>query len=612
MGTYSRTMRGGRRRAGFARFGVRVGARPRARVRKRGWPGVVARVLGGGLGLPCALLVSLGQLHLSIALTVPSVSVPSLTVPSVSTPVVTTPKVTTPSVTTPPVTTPTVHTPTVPTVTVPRLPVSTPTVSVPKPSSVHVPTVQSTPSSPASSRSNGSSSAPTTAGTGQAASSPAGASAGGTAGTSSYGTAGAAGAYGRQADVRRGGARGSRAAAHRGPLSTKALRRLVIQSKGCLSSLAPRQTGGLVLRTGIGLKHGFSRQEVARILGVSAQKEGQLEQRAVGSLNQASTHSNCAGTPGKLPAAATNALLVAARGILALSTAPAAPATSKPAARAPVSRPSHPTSHGRRTARAKTPTPSPSPSPPPSVRKADITSPPSSSLGWLWLLLLVAAGLLAVWLLTARHRSRLEGAPAATRAAPRRPKPHRPRAQFPRLPLPRPRGLELTALVGALSPLRRGTKRPAEAEPASEYEPSAEDLIPAGLAGAAAASTLRDDAHDEAQKAFNHGSMLAEHDHLEEAESAFSRADELGHPAAASHLGMLLERRGDLAGAAAAYRRGDERGDAAGAFWLGGLLARGDDLAGAESAYRRADARGHGGAAARLGMLLARRGASAG
>src|SRR3984885_3220928 len=427
MGTYSRTMRGGRRRAGFARFGVRVAARPRGRVRKRGWPGVVARVLGGGLGLSCALLVSLGQLHLSIALTVPSVSVPSLTVPSVSTPVVTTPKVTTPSVTTPSVTTPsvttpTVHTPTVPTVTVPRLPVSTPTVSVPKPSSVHVPTVQSTPSSPASSRSNGSSSAPTTAGTGQAASSPAGASAGGTAGTSSYGTAGAAGAYGRQADVRRGGSRGSRAAAHRGPLSTKALRRLVTQSKGCLSSLAPRQTEVLVLRTGIGLKHGFSRQEVARILGVSAQKEGQLEQRAVGSLNQASTHSNCAGTPGKLPAAARNALLVAARGILALSSAPAAPATSKPAARAPVSRPSHPTSHGRRTARAKTPTPSP----PPSVRKADIASPPSSSLGWLWLLLLVAAGLLAVWLLTARHRSRLPAAPAAARAAPRGPQAHAP------------------------------------------------------------------------------------------------------------------------------------------------------------------------------------------
>src|SRR3984885_14533986 len=113
MGTYSRTMRGGRRRAGFARFGVRVGGRPQARVRKRGWPGVLARALVGGLGLTCALLASLGQLHLSIALTVPSVSVPSLTVPSVSTPVVTTPKITTPSVTTPSVTTPSVTTPTV-------------------------------------------------------------------------------------------------------------------------------------------------------------------------------------------------------------------------------------------------------------------------------------------------------------------------------------------------------------------------------------------------------------------------------------------------------------------------------------------------------------------
>ncbi len=114
------------------------------------------------------------------------------------------------------------------------------------------------------------------------------------------------------------------------PLSTQKLRRLVTQLKGCLSSLAPQQTEVLVLRTGIGLRHAFSRRTVAQILGVSVQKELQIEQAAVLGLNRASAHSSCANSSVKLPASVRTAVLQAARGIVALSEAAAVPGTSAP------------------------------------------------------------------------------------------------------------------------------------------------------------------------------------------------------------------------------------------------------------------------------------------
>ena len=76
------------------------------------------------------------------------------------------------------------------------------------------------------------------------------------------------------------------------------------------------------------------------------------------------------------------------------------------------------------------------------------------------------------------------------------------------------------------------------------------------------------------------------------AEAAYRRADERGHAAAASNLGVLLEEHGDLSGAEAAYRRADERGDPHGAFNRAVLLEERGDLPGAEAAYRRADAGG--------------------
>ncbi len=294
-------------------------------------------MLGCAVGVATALLASLGQLHLSSASTVPSLTVPSLTVPTLSTPVTTpavsTPAVTTPIVTVPKVTVPTVTVPpvTVPKVTVPKITVPTPTVSVPRATSpVHVPTVQtrSAPSPSASSLSTGSSSrgAPVAAGAGRSAQ-PAGGSA--TAATATGDGASASGSYvagpsllDGSADAGAGaGLAASRAARHRGPLSTKALRRLVTQLKGCLSSLAPRQTEVLVLRTGIGLHHGFSRQEVAKILGVSAKAEARLEQTALGGLGRVSTHTGCASVSSEVPASVRTAVLVTERAILGLSRA---------------------------------------------------------------------------------------------------------------------------------------------------------------------------------------------------------------------------------------------------------------------------------------------------
>ncbi len=251
--------------------------------------------------------------------------------------------------------------------------------------------------------------------------------------------ASASGSYGagpslshKSADAGAGaGLAASRAARHRGPLATKALRRLVTQLKGCLSSLAPRQTEVLVLRTGIGLQHGFSRQEVAKILGVSATAEARLEQAALGGLARASTHTGCATASSKLPASARTAILVAARTILGLSRALSTPGPSTAVAHAPATSHSGAASHGRRSTRSKAPTPTTAPQ----VRKAAIPSPAHSSSYWLWLLLLIGAGLLGLWLITARHRARPETTPASSR---------------PRLP--RPRGRDLLAAVGLLTP----------------------------------------------------------------------------------------------------------------------------------------------------------------
>jgi len=76
--------------------------------------------------------------------------------------------------------------------------------------------------------------------------------------------------------------------------------------------------------------------------------------------------------------------------------------------------------------------------------------------------------------------------------------------------------------------------------------------------------------------------------------AAYARADQRGHAAAASNLGVLLEERGNPRDAEAAYRRADERGDPTATFNLGVLLEERGELAEAKATFGRAERIGHG------------------
>lgn len=119
-------------------------------------------------------------------------------------------------------------------------------------------------------------------------------------------------------------------------------------------------------------------------------------------------------------------------------------------------------------------------------------------------------------------------------------------------------------------------------------------------------------ARDGADGVFDLGVALQEKGDMAGAWAAYSRADERGHPAAATNLGVLMEARGDLAGAEEAYRRAADRGDPNGAFNLGVLLEERGSMAAAADAYRRADEQEHAEAASNLGVLLEHEGDAAG
>ena len=139
---------------------------------------------------------------------------------------------------------------------------------------------------------------------------------------------------------RRRTARGARAGPPRQLLSQRSLRKLVSQHHGCLSSLAPRQSRVLVLRTGIGIKHAYSRQQVAKILRVTLPQEGRLERQAVTGLTDAATNGRC-GTP---LGALGSAVHFAARAMLSLfagsspTGATSTAARPSPTQRAPAAR----------------------------------------------------------------------------------------------------------------------------------------------------------------------------------------------------------------------------------------------------------------------------------
>ena len=331
----------------------------------------------------------------------------------------------------------------------------------------------------------------------------------------------------------------------------------------------------LILRTGSGLEHSYSRRQVARILGVSLRQEGRLEQQAVTGLGNASANGTCGNPLAPLGAA----VHLAARAALSLF-ASASPTSATPAAA--TSAPHHAPAPPR--TRSAAPLKSATGGTTPRIRSAGISTPQHAGVDWLLLAVLFAMGATAVWFMYSRRRpqsarSFRRGAGAIAGA-----------------------GAGLVALRGVLTDRRREAHPPehaAPAPPAPEHH-AAPVEVPAAAQdpGSRIAEGLA---------AFELGGALAQEGDLAAAEAAYRRADEHGHRSGATNLGVLLEQRGDLAGAEAAYRRADERGDAAGAFNLGGLLAERNDLAGAEAAYRAADKRGDAAAAFSFGGLLAER-----
>ena len=283
--------------------GCPSGVHDRLARRAEGWTRGAAAVTLAVI-LVATMVVLLARPYPSPALTAP-------TVPSVPTPTVTVPAVTVPPVTVP--------TPPPVTVTPPKPPPVTMPVQAP---AIHTPTV-ATPSVPGAtsptrvpSVGHGSgANLPAASGIagslGQSASSQASTSSGATssssslsAGSSTAGSPMAVRSTGAARD-RRGRPAGSGAARrHKRPLlSDRRLRRLVSRLKGCLPSLAPRQSNVLVLRTGLGLKHAYSRRQVARILHVTLQQEGKAERQAVSGLQSASAGGRCVSAQSSVPKA---------------------------------------------------------------------------------------------------------------------------------------------------------------------------------------------------------------------------------------------------------------------------------------------------------------------
>lgn len=456
-----------------------------------------------------------------------------------------------------------------------------------------------------------------------------------------------------------GGHKAARGGAHRAaPLTQRQLARLVSRLSGCLSSVTPRQRQLLALRTGYALPRSYDRGQVARILGVSRQRESQIEQAAVAGLQQASQRSNCASAARSIPAIA---IAVASAPFEILDRA-FGPGLSEPANTS--ARGSHTTAP--KLAAHNHPAPQPQAqgvNPAGSAGKSAVISPPAQG-GIDWLLLAVALASLAAAAaaVVARrrlHSARIAGGPAVGALG------------------WRPGRVRLSPLVGAVASLpalvaggsrRRSRERDGEATRALLEPPApgtTEPPVPAeplvgksrhreALAAFALASTLEregdfrgaQDAYRHAHRlghseaAFNLGGMFAEqgdfdgaleeYRHAEElghaaaafnlgvllehrsdwtgAEAAYSRADELGSGLGAFNLGVLLENRGDSDGAKAAYQRADERGDAGGAYSLGNVLAEKGDLTGAERAFYRADTRGHAAAAFNVGGMLVEQG----
>ena len=335
------------------------------------------------------------------SVSVPPVSVPTASVPTVTVPTVSVPTVTVPKVTVPTVTAPNPPTPTVPTVSVPKLPIHTPTVPAVSTPSTHLPSTGShSPAAGAGSR---------------YASQPAGGGAGSTAGGSSGARSTAGGATGSAGGtnesfavrVARDGAGSAMARPPRGRLSQPYLRRVVSQLKGCLSSLPARQSEVLVLRTGTGLRHSYTRAQVAKILHVTVAQEGRLEHQAVTGLGKASVGSGCAAPARSLQRAVSLTMRAVTNFINGFSS-PSAPPAGASVSGAPKASPKR--SHAR-PKHSPAPQTATSPAAPARLRSAGIVSPDNGGLSWMLLALMIAAGTAALMLMFAYLRSQPETGP---------------------------------------------------------------------------------------------------------------------------------------------------------------------------------------------------------
>ena len=376
--------------------------------------GLLWRVTRSILGVALAALALMpifGAVpHASIALTVPSVTVPRVS----SEPAVTTPAVQVPTV-------PSVHLP----------PVTTPSIPVPPVSTRSVPEA-SLPSTSTSSPGESSASRGV-AGTVSRLAAPSGASPGDggpSTPATTYDSAprGDSGAVafsgtGSEAGEARDVGHAGKAALGRGhgaaPLTQQQLVKLVVRLNGCLSSVTPRQRQLLTLRTGFGLKRSYNTREVSRILGVSQRRESQIEQAAVGGLQQASQHSNCANATRSLSAVATAAI----RAPFEIVDQMLGPGQSAPAtALAGVSRAATPQrgSVHRQAPGSSSAGQSQTLNPAGSAGKSAVISPPDQG-GMDWLLLAaalacLAAGSAAVIVRRRSQHPQLENGPGGRRA----------------------------------------------------------------------------------------------------------------------------------------------------------------------------------------------------
>ncbi len=212
---------------------------------------------------------------------------------------------------------------------------------------------------------------------------------------------------------RRGGPAASGVARRDKPplLSNRRLRRLVSLLKGCLPSLFPRQSNVLILRTGLGLKHAYSRRQVARILHVTLQQEGKAERQAVSGLRRASAGGRCVTAQSSVPKAVARTVSLLAStnqlGPTGNTTPDALPNAPQPADKSssPSHGGAHPNSGGGGSSN-------------PQLKSASISPQQHGGLDWLVLALLAAAALMALWFIVARRQAHPETAAAAPHSGP--------------------------------------------------------------------------------------------------------------------------------------------------------------------------------------------------